>query len=343
MHRCLQLASLGAGKVAPNPMVGAVLVHNSIIIGEGYHQQFGQAHAEVNCINSVSEQNKELISKSTLYVSLEPCAHFGKTPPCADLIISKGIKKVVVGNLDTNPLVAGKGIKKLQDAGIQVEYGILNDACRELNKRFFTFHEKKRPYVILKWAQTEDGFISRLPLPTNKEDNWITNKESKQLVHTWRAQEQAILVGYNTALTDNPLLTVRIVNGKNPMRIVIDEHLQLPHELHIFNTDAETIVFNALENNRQNNIEFIKIDFTNLIQEILSNLFAKNISSIIIEGGTKTIELFMKTNLWDEARVFVNPLKVFEVGIKAPEININKGLVKNVGSDNLYTIFNNSF
>ena len=340
MQRCLTIAAKGLGRVAPNPMVGCVIVYDDKIIAEGYHERYGGLHAEPNAINQVSD---DLLKKCTLYVTLEPCSHHGKTPPCADLIISKGIKKVYVGNLDTNPLVAGKGIKKLQDAGIQVEYGVLNDACRELNKRFFTFHEKKRPYLILKWAQTQDGFISRLPLPTNKEDNWITSTESKQLVHTWRAQEQAILVGYNTALTDNPLLTVRLANGKNPLRIIIDEQLQLPNHLHLFNTDAETIIFNATESKQQNNIHFIKIDFTNLIQKILSTLFAKNISSIIIEGGTKTIELFMKTNMWDEARVFINPVKEFKNGVKAPEININKGLVKNVGSDNLHTIFNNSF
>jgi diaminohydroxyphosphoribosylaminopyrimidine deaminase/5-amino-6-(5-phosphoribosylamino)uracil reductase len=206
MQRCLELAIKGLGNVAPNPMVGCVIVCDGEIVAEGYHEQYGSGHAEPNAIKQVSDA---ILQKSTLYVTLEPCSHHGKTPPCADLIISKGIKKVVVGNLDSNPLVSGRGIQKLKDAGIEVEYGILDKECRELNKRFFTFHEKKRPYIILKWAQTQDGFISHWPLPENKEDNWITGKESKTLVHQWRTEEQAILIGYNTLLADNPFLNSR--------------------------------------------------------------------------------------------------------------------------------------
>jgi diaminohydroxyphosphoribosylaminopyrimidine deaminase/5-amino-6-(5-phosphoribosylamino)uracil reductase len=337
MNHALELASKGLGHVAPNPMVGCVIVHNNQIISEGYHEQYGSAHAEPNAIKKVSD---ELLKESTLYVTLEPCSHFGKTPPCADLIISKGIKKVVVGNLDTNPLVSGKGIQKLKDAGIEVEYGILEKECRALNKRFFTFHEKKRPYVILKWAQTQDGFISHWPLPQDKEDNWITGKESKALVHQWRAQEQAILIGYNTLMNDNPQLTTRLAEGKNPIRLVLSRTIDLPTVLDIFNNDAKTIVFNPLKDEIKNNIEFVKIDWNKKAQEVLDYCFKHNISSIIVEGGTNTIYNFMNINAWDEAQVFVNPTKKFEHGISAPEINLNNTLPTNVGDDLLYTITN---
>lgn len=337
MQRCLAIAVKGLGQVAPNPMVGCVIVHEGEIISEGYHQIYGGLHAEPNALKKVDDV---LLKECTLYVNLEPCSHHGKTPPCADLIISKGLKKVVIGNLDTNPLVAGKGIKKLQDAGIIVEYGILNDACRELNKRFFTFHEKKRPYIILKWAQTQDGFISQLPIPTNKEENWITCPESKRLVHQWRTEEQAILVGYNTALIDNPLLTARLATGKNPLRIVIDQQLELPNHLALFNEDAETIVFNSKETVLKNNIHFVKINFDLLFPQLLNDLYSRNISSIIIEGGTKTINQLIAQNLWDEARVFVNPTKFFTQGIKAPDISLSDATQQNSGTDILHTIKN---
>jgi diaminohydroxyphosphoribosylaminopyrimidine deaminase/5-amino-6-(5-phosphoribosylamino)uracil reductase len=337
MNHALELASKGLGHVAPNPMVGCVIVHNNQIISEGYHEQYGSAHAEPNAIKKVSD---ELLKESTLYVTLEPCSHFGKTPPCADLIISKGIKKVVVGNLDTNPLVSGKGIQKLKDAGIEVEYGILEKECRALNKRFFTFHEKKRPYVILKWAQTQDGFISHWSLPQDKEDNWITGKESKALVHQWRAQEQAILIGYNTLMNDNPQLTTRLAEGKNPIRLVLSRTIDLPTVLDIFNNDAKTIVFNPLKDEIKNNIEFVKIDWNKKAQEVLDYCFKHNISSIIVEGGTNTIYNFMNTNVWDEAQVFVNPTKKFEQGISAPEINLTNISPIQVGNDLLYTIIN---
>jgi diaminohydroxyphosphoribosylaminopyrimidine deaminase/5-amino-6-(5-phosphoribosylamino)uracil reductase len=337
MNHALELASKGLGQVAPNPMVGCVIVHNNQIISEGYHEQYGSAHAEPNAIKKVSD---ELLKESTLYVTLEPCSHFGKTPPCADLIISKGIKKVVVGNLDTNPLVSGKGIQKLKDAGIEVEYGILEKECRALNKRFFTFHEKKRPYVILKWAQTQDGFISHWSLPQDKEDNWITGKESKALVHQWRAQEQAILIGYNTLMNDNPQLTTRLAEGKNPIRLVLSRTIDLPTVLDIFNNDAKTIVFNPLKDEIKNNIEFVKIDWNKKAQEVLDYCFKHNISSIIVEGGTNTIYNFMNTNVWDEAQVFVNPTKKFEQGISAPEINLTNISPIQVGNDLLYTIIN---
>jgi diaminohydroxyphosphoribosylaminopyrimidine deaminase/5-amino-6-(5-phosphoribosylamino)uracil reductase len=337
MKRALELASKGLGQVAPNPMVGCVIVCDNQIIAEGYHEQYGSAHAEPNAIKQVTD---ELLKESTLYVTLEPCSHFGKTPPCADLIISKGIKKVVVGNLDTNPLVSGKGIQKLKDAGIEVEFGVLDEECRALNKRFFTFHEKKRPYVILKWAQTQDGFISHWPLPENKEENWITGKESKELVHQWRSQEQAILIGYNTLINDNPLLTNRLALGKNPIRIVLSRTIDLPNDLNIFNQDAKTIIFNSVKDEVKNNVTFVKIDWNNKIQEVLNYCFQLNISSVIVEGGTDTIYNFMNINAWDEVQVFVNPTKKFENGISAPKINLNHITPINIGNDLLYTILN---
>lgn len=337
MQRCLELAAKGLGNVAPNPMVGCVIVCDGEIVAEGYHEQYGSGHAEPNAIKQVSDA---ILKKSTLYVTLEPCSHHGKTPPCADLIISKGIKKVVIGNLDSNPLVSGRGIQKLKEAGIEVEYGVLDKECKELNKRFFTFHEKRRPYIILKWAQTQDGFISRSPLPENKEDNWITGKESKALVHRWRGEEQAILIGYNTALVDNPLLTTRLVEGKNPVRLIIDKNLDLLRNLNVFNDEAKTIIFNCMKGIEHDNIRYVRIDFQNAIQEILNECYVLNISSVIIEGGTKTINEFIQKNTWDEARLFVNPNKVFKQGIDAPDISFNQIIPIHIGEDLLYTITN---
>ena len=337
MQRCLELAVKGLGTVAPNPMVGCVIVCDGEIVAEGYHEFYGGPHAEPNAIKQVGDA---ILKKSTLYVTLEPCSHHGKTPPCADLIINKGVKKVVIGNLDSNPLVSGRGIQKLKEAGIEVEYRVLDKECKELNKRFFTFHEKKRPYIILKWAQTQDGFISRIPLPKNKEDNWITGKESKDLVHQWRGEESAILIGYNTALVDNPLLTTRLVEGKNPVRLIIDKNLDLPHNLNIFNNDAKTIVFNSIKSSDDDNIRYVRIDFQNMIQEILNECYVLNISSVIIEGGTKTINEFIQKNTWDEARLFVNPNKVFKQGIAAPVISFNQSAPTQIGDDLLYTITN---
>lgn len=337
MQRCLELAVKGLGNVAPNPMVGCVIVCDGEIVAEGYHEFYGGPHAEPNAIKQVGDA---ILKKSTLYVTLEPCSHHGKTPPCADLIINKGVKKVVIGNLDSNPLVSGRGIQKLKEAGIELEYRVLDKECKELNKRFFTFHEKKRPYIILKWAQTQDGFISRIPLPKNKEDNWITGKESKDLVHQWRGEESAILIGYNTALVDNPLLTTRLVEGKNPVRLIIDKNLDLPHNLNIFNNDAKTIVFNSIKSSDYDNIRYVRIDFQNMIQEILNECYVLNISSVIIEGGTKTINEFIQKNTWDEARLFVNPNKVFKQGIASPVISFNQSAPTQIGDDLLYTITN---
>lgn len=337
MLRCIELAKKGMGHVAPNPLVGCVIVNNETIIAEGFHSKYGSEHAEPNAINKV---DNGLLKKSTLYVNLEPCSHFGKTPPCADLIISKGIKKVVVGNLDVNPLVAGNGIKKLQEAGIEVIHGILNEECKELNKRFFTFHEKKRPYVILKWAQTNDNYISKMPLPANTRENWITGIESKTLVHQWRTEEQAILVGHNTVVADNPQLTARLHEGNNPIRIVIDRSLDLHVNYNVFDTTAKTLIFNSIKNESIKNLHWIKINFTNLIDELLHQLYQLNINSVIVEGGARTLEHFINTGLWDEAKVFVNPNLNFEKGIEAPTLYFENESYQSIGNDKLFIIKN---
>ena len=341
IKRCLELALEGLGQVAPNPMVGCVITKDNQIIAEGFHKQYGEAHAEVNAINSLEPGFD--FSHCTLYVNLEPCSHQGKTPPCSDLIITKKFKKVIICNVDTNPLVGGKGIEKLKTAGIEVETGVLEKEGRELNKRFFTFHEKKRPYVILKWAQTNDGYISKNPIPENKTENWITCEENKKLVHEWRSQEQAIMVGTNTTINDNPELTVRLVEGKNPIRIVIDKDLKLKSDLKIFNDAAETLVFTGLSATSEKKIRYFTIDFTeNVLQQILNKLYTLNISSVIIEGGTTLLESFIKENLWDEARVFVNPNKNFGSGIKAPNLDLSKAFQEKSGTDYLFILKNSA-
>ncbi len=317
MQRCIQLAQNGLGFVAPNPLVGAVLVHDEKIIGEGWHQEFGKAHAEVNCIASVKEEDKHLIAESSLYVSLEPCNHSGKTPPCSDLILQYGIKKVVIGSSDPNPIVAGRGIKKLRDAGVEVIENILKKDCDELNKRFFTFHQKNRPYIILKIAQSADGFMA----PAEAKQIWLTNDLSKRLSHRWRTQEQAILVGINTALIDNPSLTTRLWEGKNPTRILIDKSNRVPLSQNIFSVYANTIVVNESREDTSENIAWAKADFSkNLPEQILKILSEKNIQSLIVEGGVFTIQQFIDVNLWDEARIITAPLKL-NAGMRSPEFS----------------------
>ena len=317
MQRCIDIAKRGIRAVAPNPMVGCVLVVEGKIIGEGYHERYGEAHAEVNAINNVSNQN--LLKNATLYVSLEPCSHTGKTPPCCDLLIQNGIKKVVVGTKDPNPLVGGKGIEKLKNSGIEVSEGILKDQCLELNKRFFTFHEKQRPYVTLKWAQTLDGFLDQIRKDGEQKINWISEPETKTLVHKWRSEEQSILVGRNTITNDNPSLTVRDYGGMNPIRLVIDSQLQISGNLNIFSKDAPTIVFNRVKDKKENNVEWIKIKETST-NSILKELYRRGIQSVFVEGGSRTLQYFIIDNLWDEARVIVGQ-KYFKEGYKAPIIN----------------------
>ena len=317
MHRCLDLALLGMGEVAPNPMVGCVIVHNGLIIGEGYHQKYGQAHAEVNAIRAV--KNPELLSQSTLYVSLEPCAHFGKTPPCSDLIIESRIPHVVIGTIDPFAKVAGKGIERMQRAGIKVEVSILEQECRELNRRFFTFHEKKRPYILLKWAQTLDGFIDTDRTET-QHPTWITNALSKRLVHKQRSEESAILIGTNTALFDNPALTVREWTGNQPVRMVLDRKGRLNKELVVFDGKAPTWVFTGLSGKKLENLEYVNLDFSqDVIPQLLTELYNREILSVIVEGGSILLSSFIKEGLWDEAFVYTGN-QFFGSGIQAPHI-----------------------
>jgi diaminohydroxyphosphoribosylaminopyrimidine deaminase / 5-amino-6-(5-phosphoribosylamino)uracil reductase len=316
MSRCIQLAALGAGSVAPNPMVGAVLVYEDKIIGEGYHRKYGEPHAEVNCINSVSAENKGLIEKSTIYVSLEPCAHHGKTPPCSDLIIKNKIKKIVIGCKDIYKEVSGKGIQKLQDSGAEVMVGILENECLDLNKRFFTFHQKNRPYIILKWAQSANGKIGSV----DNERILISNDYGNRLVHKWRSEEASILVGTNTAIKDDPSLTTRLWKGKNPVRIVIDKELNLPKTLKIFNTQANTLIFNFLKNSIDGNAQYIKLLPERFLEQMLHSLYELNIQSVLIEGGTKTLQSFIDAGLWDEALVITNEEMIIENGINAPQM-----------------------
>lgn len=301
IQRCLQIAKSGLGTTRPNPMVGCVIVLNNQIISEGFTSVYGGNHAEVNAIQSIND--KSLLKKATLYVTLEPCSHHGKTPPCSDLIIEHGIPNVVIGCLDDNEKVAGKGIMKLKNAGCKVIVGVLEDECKLHHKRFFTFHNKKRPFIILKWAETLDGFIA----PETKDELkpvWITNPISRQLVHKWRAEEQAILVGRNTVLQDNPSLTVRDWTGQNPIRIVLDDKNSLSKDLNVFNDKAETILINS-------KLEVI---------EICDVLHKQNINSVIIEGGAQTLQTFIDTDLWDEARIFIGNVQ-FKKGINAPEFS----------------------
>lgn len=323
MHRCIQLAKLGKGQVAPNPLVGAVIVHSDQIIGEGYHRRFGEAHAEVNAVNSVKDKSK--LSEATIYVSLEPCAHYGKTPPCADLLIHHNFKKVVIGCTDTFDQVSGKGVEKLRNAGIEVEIGVLEEECRELNKHFFTFHEKKRPFVFLKWAETTNGFIDS----KNTNDTvsgsstvgtvtWISVQEMKSLVHKWRSEHVAILVGRKTIESDNPSLNVRELTGRNPIRIVIDSEAQLKSDYSIFNKAADTIIINSVRSEKKENVEYLKLEKINP-ENILMALFEKGIQSVFIEGGATTLQSFIDSGLWDEACNIIGQ-ESFENGTKAPII-----------------------
>ena len=314
MQRGIELALLGQGKVAPNPMVGAVIVYQGGIIGEGYHQQFGEAHAEVNAINSVKD--KSILSESTIYVTLEPCSHFGKTPPCADLIVKHKFKRAVIGCQDTFSEVQGKGIVRLQEAGIVVRVGCLENECRELNKQFFTFNEKKRPFIFLKWAQTSNGKLDSGT--SNQKVTWISSPESKTIVHQWRNTHQAILVGRKTIENDNPSLTVRAISGTNPIRLVLDSELKLPLTYSVFNNESKTIVFNLKKSEKVQNIEFVKL--TEMTpKSILEALYELNIISVLIEGGAQTLQSFINVDLWDEAAI-ITGAATFENGTNAPEL-----------------------
>ena len=313
MHRAMELARLGFGNVSPNPMVGCVIVHENKIIGEGFHQQYGGPHAEVNAINSVVD--KSLLFESTVYVTLEPCAHFGLTPPCAELLVTHQVGKVVISNVDPNPLVAGKGIEILKKGGIEVEKGLLMEEGSDLNKRFFKSINEKRPYIILKWAETADGYIAR----KNYDSKWISNEFSRKLVHKWRAEEDAVLVGKNTAKFDNPSLNVRDWEGKDPLRIVIDHQLKLNKNLTLFNKEIPTICYNLNVSSEEKNLHFVKLSKEDFIIKLLNNLHEREIQSIIVEGGAATINSFIDAGIWDEARVF-QASTCFGDGIAAPQI-----------------------
>jgi len=331
MKRALELAELGRGNVSPNPMVGCVIVRDEKIIGEGYHQNFGEPHAEVNAVNSV--ENQEFLREATVYVTLEPCAHWGKTPPCANLLVEKKVKKVVIAALDSNPFVCGKGIQLLENAGIEVETGVLEKEARWQNRRFFTQIEKHRPYVILKWAQTQDGFVAR----ENLSSKWISGSQSRQLVHKWRAEEDAILVGKNTAQYDNPSLNVRDWVGKNPVRIVLDSNLELPENLNLFDQSIPTICYNSKKSETQENLNFVNLGEQFSMYDMLKDLHSRKIQSLIVEGGTKVLSQFIENSLWDEARVFSGKVK-FGTGISAPILNQNPAETLSIGEDilNIY-------
>ncbi len=340
INRCIQLAKNGLGTTYPNPLVGSVIVHNNKIIGEGWHYKSGESHAEVHAIQSVKDHS--ILQDATIYVSLEPCSHYGKTPPCCNLIIEKGIKRVIIGTIDPFSKVSGAGVQKLMNAGCDVTVGVLEKECQELNKRFFTFHNKKRPYIILKWAETTDGFIAPDSKDT-REPVWITNLFAKQLVHKWRAEEQAILVGSTTVTQDNPKLTTRDWPGQHPTRIIIDRSDSITKDSAIYDKTSPTIIITSEKYKKENSNNLIyEVVSTNknIIKEICTILYKHNIQSVIIEGGSYTIQSFIDKNLWDEARVFKGN-RTFKTGTKAPiltgnlitEEKINDTILKNYHND----------
>jgi diaminohydroxyphosphoribosylaminopyrimidine deaminase/5-amino-6-(5-phosphoribosylamino)uracil reductase len=385
MKRCLELAAKGLGRVAPNPMVGCVIVHRdrivgsgvirdsgeadtdgagqARIIGEGFHWEYGKAHAEVNAINTVQDQ--QLLRESTLYVNLEPCSHHGKTPPCSQLIIEKGIPNIVIGTADPNRLVAGNGIKALEDAGRNVTTGILQEDCIRLNRRFFTFHQKKRPYVILKWAQTKDGFIDMCRnTPEQGKINWITDEKARTMVHKWRSEEQAILVGSETVLKDNPLLTVREWPGRNPLRIIVDRRGRVTSSHSVMDTSTPTLVLSR-ENKKEKNLEWIDVPAEtvipsrkskaekkpewidasapgSLVPQILNLLYQREIQSLIIEGGAFTVNRFIESGMWDEARVFTGPIE-FSDGVKAPQLSADPAETIEISNSLLRIYYNREY
>jgi len=332
IKRCLELAQKGIGTTRPNPSVGAVLVVDDEIMGEGFTSPYGGNHAEVNAIQSVGDT--ELLKKATIYVTLEPCSHHGKTPPCSDLIIRSGIPRVVIGCVDTNSLVAGKGIEKLKNAGCEVIIGVLEEECKKQHRRFFTFHNQKRPYIILKWAETLDGFIA----PESRDERkpvWITNKVSRQLVHQWRAEEHGILVGTKTAIEDNPKLNVRSWKGENPIRIIIDKELKTSKDSHVYDTSVKTIFVTEEESHQEGSLFFEQVDFSkSLGKQICDVLYKHSIQSIIIEGGSRTLQTFIDENLWDEARVFKGKLE-FGKGVEAPSFDRKEQSIQTIETDEL--------
>jgi len=337
MRRCLDLARNGLGSVAPNPVVGAVIVHNDRIIGEGFHTGFGKFHAEVEAVNQVNDHS--LLPESTLYVSLEPCNHQGKTPPCTDMILGKGIRRVVISQTDPNRTATG-GIERLRVAGVEVITGVLEKDSRWLNRRFNTFHEKKRPYLVLKWAQTADGFVDTLRnKPGNQKPAWITDESCRRLVHKWRSEEQAILAGSRTILLDNPKLNVRAWAGNNPLRITIDRRGDLRSPLHMMDGEIPTIIYTCTEHLNQPNLEFVRISHNELVwPQVLADLYDRKIQSVLIEGGPTLFETLIRENLWDEARVFIGP-SWFGNGVKAPHLPFDAQEQCEVGNSRLMQFY----
>jgi len=335
MKRCIDLARLGSGMVAPNPMVGAVLVYNAIILGEGYHQQYGQAHAEVNCLNSIPPHQRHLIKLSTLYVSLEPCAHFGKTPPCANLIVSESIPNVIIGCSDPFEKVNGRGIDILKQAGVNVVEGMLDKECRDLNKRFFTYHLQKRPYITLKWAQSQNRMMGKPDVQRLKISNGVTDR----MVHKMRHDEAAILVGTQTALLDDPQLNNRWWAGKSPTRLVLDLNGRLPLHLKVYDETQPTVVFVYEPRQNATNIQYVTIQrHQPVVQQVLAHCYQLQIQSILVEGGGRLLQSFIDSGCWDEAVVIENEALHIANGVAAPVLPLAKKIaVQQYGTDRIAT------
>ncbi|HJA87295.1 MAG TPA: bifunctional diaminohydroxyphosphoribosylaminopyrimidine deaminase/5-amino-6-(5-phosphoribosylamino)uracil reductase RibD [Candidatus Parabacteroides intestinavium] len=318
MARCIELARHGAGYTAPNPMVGAVVVHNGKIIGEGFHRRCGMGHAEVNALASV--HNEDLLREATLYVSLEPCSHYGKTPPCAELIIQKGIPRVVVGCLDPFPEVSGRGIRMLREAGVEVITGIMEQEARALNEAFMIFQTEKRPLVTLKWAESADGFIDACRNSAKTAPITFSTPETRARVHKLRAESAAILVGTRTALLDNPSLSVRYWSGKSPVRLVIDRELKIPSSYHLMDHSVPTLVFTTYRKEPVGQTEYVPLDFKiSIVHQILQCLYERKLNSLLVEGGASLLQQFLDSGYWDRAVVEKSPLCI-QTGVKAPDI-----------------------
>ena len=343
MRRCFELASLGMGHVAPNPMVGCVIVKNGEIIAEGYHKNYGGHHAEINALLNFNKLNANIKHDAVMYVSLEPCNHYGKTPPCTDTIIESGISKVVVSNLDPNPLVSGSGLTKLKSAGLNVKYGILREEGAFLNRRFLVYHLKKRPYIILKWAASADGYMA--PLPKNrsheKQPFWISSESSRKLVQKWRSEEQAILVGKNTVQEDNPRLTSRHPGGKNPIRIIIDPNLSLGSEFRVFQEEGRVMLLNNRQDSKVDQIEYLRFN-KNDLNDLLHVLYKNGVQSLIVEGGKVTLDRFIESGLWDESRVFTAS-HALKSGLKAPSIKAKPLITEKIETDDLEIFYNKNW
>jgi diaminohydroxyphosphoribosylaminopyrimidine deaminase/5-amino-6-(5-phosphoribosylamino)uracil reductase len=337
MKMALEEARRGFPNTAPNPLVGCVIVHNDEVVASGFHQAFGAPHAEVNAVNALPKDVHP--SSCTLYVTLEPCSHQGKTPPCADFLIERGIKKIVIAMQDPNPAVSGAGLKKLTGAGVEIVSGILEKEAKSINRPFVTFHEKKRPYIVIKWAITADGFISRIPYPKNREENFISRQDARVYTHKLRSELMSVLVGKKTVLADNPELTTRLVRGKNPIRMFIDRKLEIPKSFNVYDQQVNTLVFNEVKNDIDRNTRFIQLDFrADIVEQICNTLYELQVQSVLIEGGAALVNSFIEKDLWDEVLVFQNPDLCFGTGVKGPVFAL-KNTFEIVGNDKLFHHF----